>query len=275
MIVRADLDAVEAALRGDRDIAAIMLEPNGGSWGTGSALSIEFNCGLRELATRYEVPLIYDEVITGFRYSPGGYQRFAGVRADLTVFGKVIAGGLPGGAVGGRADLMRQFEYTGDAQRDRHARVAHQGTFNANPLSAAAGIATLARISDGSAQAHADRMADLLRTGLEAIFDEVGAAAFVYGDASVFHVYLHSPSERPVQSRDAIRTSGAAALKGISPRVVTAFQKNLQIRGVDLLSYTGGVTSAAHSEADVAEALGAFHETMRVLVAEALVGRVV
>ena len=273
VIVPADLGAVEETLRGDRDIAAVMLEPNGGSWGT-VPLSLEFNRGLRDLAGRYEVPLIYDEVITGFRYSPGGYQRMAGVRPDLTVFGKVMAGGLPGGAVGGRADLMRQFEYTGDARHDRHARVAHQGTFNANPLSAAAGIATLRLASDGSAQAHADRMAGLLRAGMEAILDEVGAAAFAYGDSSVFHVYLQAPRGAPARSRDAVRTLDPAVLKGIPPRVVTAFQKNLQVRGVDLLSYTGGVTSAAHTEADIAQALDAFRETMRVLVADGLVARV-
>ncbi|HYM68647.1 MAG TPA: aminotransferase class III-fold pyridoxal phosphate-dependent enzyme [bacterium] len=272
MVVPADLNVVEDTLRRHHDVAAIMLEPSGGSWGT-VPLTVPFNRELRALATRYEVPLIYDEVITGFRYSPGGYQRLAGVPADLTVLGKVMAGGLPGGAVGGRLDLMRQFEYTGDVRHDRHARVAHQGTFNANPLSAAAGIATLRLAADGKVQAHADRMAEALRRGMEAALDEIGAAAFVYGDSSVFHVYMEAYPGSGRKSREEIRTSDPTTLKGIPPRVVTAFQKNLQIRGVDLLSYTGGVTSAAHTEADVQQAVAVFREAMRALLDEQLVAR--
>src|SRR4030095_12996122 len=96
--------------------------------------------GRGNLPSRYEVPLIYDEVITGFRYSPGGYQGLSGITPDLSVLGKVITGGLPGAAVVGRAEIMGLFEYTGDAQHDRYQRVSHLGTFNANPLSTAAGI---------------------------------------------------------------------------------------------------------------------------------------
>src|SRR4029078_3955149 len=127
---------VEAELRENHDIAALMIEPSGGSWGTGP-LTIEVNRQLRALTTRYGVPLIYDEVITGFRYSPGGYQGMAGITPDLSVLGKVITGGLPGAAVVGRAEIMGLFDYTGDAQHDRYQRVSHLGTFNANPLSTA------------------------------------------------------------------------------------------------------------------------------------------
>ncbi len=272
LVVPADLDSVEEALRRDRDIAAIMLEPSGASWGT-VPLSVEFNRRLGALAARYEVPLIYDEVITGFRYSPGGYQGLAGVAPDLTVLGKIMAGGLPGGAIVGRADIMRLFEYTGDARHDRHARVSHQGTFNANPLSTAAGIATLHLAADGVAQAHADHVADRLRRGMEAILDEVGAAAFAYGDSSVFHVYMEAAPGSHAGSREALRTADAATLKGIPRQVVSAFQKNLQIRGVDLLSYAGGLTSSAHTEADIDQTLGAFRETMQVLTAQRIVAR--
>ncbi len=272
LVVPADLDAVEHTLKRDRDIAAIMLEPSGASWGT-VPLSVEFNQHLRALATRYEVPLIYDEVITGFRYSPGGYQRLAGISPDLTVLGKIMTGGLPGGAIVGRADIMRLFEYTGDARHDRHARVSHQGTFNANPLSTAAGIATLRLVADGSVQANADRMAEALRRGMEAILDELAAAAFAYGDSSVFHIYMEAYPGSHAGSREALRTANAATLKGIPGGVVSAFQKNLQIRGVDLLSYTGGLTSSAHTEADIRQTLQAFRETMQVLIDEKIIAR--
>ncbi len=273
IVIPADLNVVEDTLRRDRHIAAIMLEPSGASWGT-VPLTISFNQQLRELVTRYEVLLVFDEVITGFRYSPGGYQALAGIKPDLTILGKIMTGGLPGGAVVGRTDIMRLFEYTGEAQHDRHARVSHQGTFNANPLSTAAGIATLRLVADGTVQAHADRMGDMLRRGMEAILDELEVAAFAYGDSSVFHVYMEAYPGSNVAGRAAIRTSDPAKLKGIPARVVNAFQKNLQIRGVDLLSYTGGVTSSAHTEADIQQALEAFRETMRVLIEEKIVARV-
>lgn len=273
VVIPADLQKAEDVLRGDRDIAAIMLEPSGASWGT-VPLSIAFNRQLRDLATRYEVPLIYDEVITGFRYSPGGYQRLAGVTPDLTVLGKVVMGGLPGGAVIGRADIMNQFTFTGDARHDRFSRVAHQGTHNANPLSTAAGIATLRLVEDGNVQAHADRTAARLRAGMETAIEDLGVAGFVYGDSSTFHVYMEAHPGSGAKHRDAVRTTDPAKLKGMPGRVVVAFQKNLQVRGLDVLSYAGGVTSSAHTDADIDIALGAFRETMQTLVADEIVGRV-
>jgi glutamate-1-semialdehyde 2,1-aminomutase len=220
------------------------------------------------------VPLIYDEVITGFRYSPGGYQGLAGITPDLSVLGKVITGGLPGAAVVGRAEIMGLFDYTGDAEHDRYQRVSHLGTFNANPLSTAAGIANLKLIADGRAQAHADRMAELLRSGMERVLEDLGAAAYVYGDSSLFHVYMEEHPGSGAPSREALHTLDAARLKSIPGRVVAAYQRNLQIRGMDLLSYTGGVTSSAHTEADIAQSLVAFEETMQTLLREEIVARI-
>jgi glutamate-1-semialdehyde 2,1-aminomutase len=273
VVLPADLNLVERTLREDRDIAAVMLEPSGASWGT-VPLTAEFNRGLRELTTRYDVPLIYDEVITGFRYSPGGYQGLIGVRPDLAVLGKIVTGGLPGGAVVGRAEIMKLFDYTGDGQHDRYGRVSHLGTFNANPLSTASGIASLRLVADGSPQAHADRMADLLRRGMEEILEAERAAGYAYGDSSVFHVYLEAYPGSGAKSRAELHTTDARTLKGIPGRVVTAFQRNLNIRGIDLMSYTGGVTSAAHTEEDVDKTLAAFRETIRALLDEKIIGRI-
>jgi glutamate-1-semialdehyde 2,1-aminomutase len=273
VVIPADLDRVESVLREDRDIAAVMLEPSGASWGT-VPLTADFNRGLRELTSRYDVPLIYDEVITGFRYSPGGYQGLIGVTPDLAVLGKIVTGGLPGGAVVGRAEIMKLFDFTGDAQHDRFGRVSHLGTFNANPLSTASGIASLQLVADGSAQAQADRMADLLRRGMEDILEEEQAAGYAYGDSSVFHVYLEAHPGSGAGSRADLHTTDATTLKSIPGRVVTAFQRNLNIRGVDLMSYTGGVTSAAHTEEDVRQTLEAFRETIRVMLDEQILARV-
>ena len=257
VVIPADPDVLEDTLRREKDIAAVMLEPSGGSWGT-VPLSVEFNRELRHLTAEHDVLLIYDEVVTGFRYSTGGYQVYADVRPDLTVMGKIVTGGMSGGIVGGRTDIMQLFDFTGDAQHDRHGRVQHFGTFNANPLTAAAGIVTLKKAITGEPQAHADRMAVMLRDGIEAAMDEEGAAGYVYGDSSIFHIYLEAFPGSGVSSREALHTNDAATLKGIPPHVVSAVQKNLQIRGVDLLSYTGGVTSSAHTEADIRQHLAHF-----------------
>jgi glutamate-1-semialdehyde 2,1-aminomutase len=272
VVIPADLDRVESVLREDGDIAAVMLEPSGASWGT-VPLTHEFNRGLRELTSRFEVPLIYDEVITGFRYSPGGYQALIGVTPDLAVLGKIVTGGLPGGAVVGRAETMKLFDFTGEAQHDRFGRVSHLGTFNANPLSTASGIASLQLVADGSAQTHADRIAESLRQGMNEILDEERAAAYAYGDSSVFHVFMEAYPGSGATSREELHTTDATRLKSIPGGVIAAFQRNLNIRGVDLMSYNGGVTSAAHTDDDVRQTLDAFHETIRVMLDEQILAR--
>src|SRR5262249_44547023 len=100
MIPANDLDRLDRTLRADREVAAIILEPSGASWGT-VPLAPGFLAGVRELATRHGVLLIFDEVITGFRWAPGGAQERYGVRPDLSTHAKVIAGGMPGAAVCG------------------------------------------------------------------------------------------------------------------------------------------------------------------------------
>ena len=109
------------------------------------------------------MPLIFDEVVTGFRFSPGGAQELYGIQPDLSCFAKVMAGGMPGGAVVGRADIMSLFDMTGDAKHDRHDWVVHLGTFNASPLSAAAGVALLNQVATGEPTERANRTAELLR----------------------------------------------------------------------------------------------------------------
>jgi len=147
------------------DVAAVILEPAGGQAGTTPAIP-GYLQELRALTARENVVLIFDEVITGFRYAPGGAQAYFGVTPDLTTLAKIVAGGLPGGAVAGQRDIMTLMAHRGDPAWDRSERVAHAGTFNANPLSAAAGIATLEAVADGSVQVRASKLAEELRRDL-------------------------------------------------------------------------------------------------------------
>jgi glutamate-1-semialdehyde 2,1-aminomutase len=270
VVVPANLASIERTLIENPDIGTLMLEPSGASWAT-VPLTHQFNRDVRELTRKHGVLLIYDEVITGFRYSTGGYQKLVGVLPDLTVLGKVVTGGLPGSAVVGRADIMDLFTFTGDARHDRYQRVTHQGTFNANPLTVAAGIATLRIVADGTPQATADRLAQQLRDGMNKVLAQREVAGYVYGDSSVWHFYVQAYPGSGAPNIDAVHTLDASVLKGIPGHLVTAFQRNLQIRGADLLSYTGGVTSAAHTEEDIQRTVAIFDEAVQTLVDEQLV----
>ena len=102
--------------------------------------------------------MIFDEVVTGFRVSPGGAQAEYGIRPDLTTLAKILAGGLPGGAVTGRKDILDLLDFQVTKTSDRE-KIAHPGTFNANPLSAAAGVAALEIVATTDACARANAMA--------------------------------------------------------------------------------------------------------------------
>jgi glutamate-1-semialdehyde 2,1-aminomutase len=273
VVIPADLEVVDRTLAEDGDIAALMLEPSGASWGT-IPLTRDFNRELEQIVRKHGVLLIYDEVITGFRYGPAGYQGWAGTRPDLTVFGKIVTGGMPGGAICGRADILGQFDFTGDPQHDRFGRVQHLGTFNASPLTTASAISTLQRVADGQPQARASKVGAQIRAELDEICERLDAAAYVYGEESIFHLYMRAAGGEPVRSREELVTTDAATLKGIPGGVISAFQRNLQIRGVDLMSYNGGVTSATHTDKDVQATVRAFEETLRVLLDEGIVARI-
>ena len=197
----ADPDSLERAL-GDSRVAALLIEPSGAHFGH-TPLPDGFVTRARELCDRTGTLLIVDEVITGFRVDTGGMQRVLNVTPDLSTFGKIVAGGLPGGAVGGRAEIMEQLAVHGG-----HAVVTHPGTFNANPLSAAAGTTTLALIADGEALRAAERGA----VELERIWNDrlrlIGVGGRVWRLASMVHVDLVDPIAQEGLSRE-LRDAGA------------------------------------------------------------------
>ena len=257
MVPDNDLDLLERTLAEDDDIAGVILEGSGASWAT-VLLEPGYLAGVRELTRRHDVVMIVDEVITGFRWAPGGAQERAGIVADLSTHAKIIAGGMPGGAVCGREEIMEVMRITGHREHDRFERVLHYGTFNAAPLSAAAGRACLEIAADGEPQRRADAMAERLRAGMDAVLEERGVAGYVYGESSAFHIHLRGPGAEPVADRAALRTSDPAVLKGMPGDLVAALQAGFRSRGMELMSYNGGMTSAAHAEGDIDETVAAF-----------------
>src|SRR6266852_2054949 len=175
-----DPDAVERTLAGDSQIGCMILEPTGGHFGA-VPVHGDFLKALREITTRLGRLLIFDEVITGFRVHPGGAQGHHGVTPDLTTLAKILAGGLPGGCLAGRADILAAIEF-----RPGKPKMKHPGTFNANPLSAAAGITTLQLVATGEPCRRANATGKLLRQKVNDLFAQRDANWIAYGEFSGF-----------------------------------------------------------------------------------------
>ena len=163
--------------------------------------------------------LIFDEVVTGFRASSGGAQVRYGVTPDLTTMAKIVAGALPGGAVGGKADIVDMIAQRGDPQWDNTERVYHPGTFNGNPLSAVAGATCLEMIAAEPINAQADAMAARLKAGLNEVFTRMEVSGHAYGVASMIHFTLADGDFDREFGADVNRrikaAAGSAAVTGI------------------------------------------------------------
>ncbi len=256
------------------EIACAILEPTGASYGT-IPLPNGFLQGLREITTRYGALLVFDEIITGFRYSPGGVQQQTGVIPDLTALAKIVAGGLPGGAVGGRTDVMAALEFrAGDADWNRYHRINHPGTFNANPLSAAAGIAMLNIAQTGEPQEYAARLGMLLVQEMNRAISGLGIeGSCVYSDGSIFHILLGRGASANPDGTLVPNCADILTLRQANaPDVKAALQAGLLKRGVDILGGQAGIISTAHTEEDVALTATAFGETLREMRESRLLG---
>ena len=259
-----DLDRLESALRNNPDIAAVILEPTGAGYAS-YPLEPDFLADVRKLTLNYGVLLIMDEVITGFRCSPGGAQAATGVIPDLTSLAKILAGGLPGGAVAGRADILAHLEFRDEPGWNERKKVRHQGTFNANPLSAASGATALAIVAEGWPARHVNDLAATLRAELNRVLDAHGLTGCVYGTYSMFHILLFNP-HNPHEKIDLADFSAAGAqpflpMRDADPALFGKMKRGLQVNGVDLMG-DGGMLSTAHTEEDVREAAIAFDRTV-------------
>ncbi len=184
-----DLKAVAKAFEEHgHDIAAVITEAAAGNMGA-IAPHAGFNAGLREVTRRHGALLIMDEVMTGFRVSPSGWYGLEGVAGDLYTFGKVMSGGLPAAAFGGRADVMERLAPTGP--------VYQAGTLSGNPVAVAAGLATLRHADHevyNKLDANADRLAGLLTESLTA----AGVSHRVQKAGNLLSVFFTTDPEIPI-----------------------------------------------------------------------------
>lgn len=244
-------DEIESFIA-DETTAAIIVEPGGGSSG-GLFVDPQLLAQLRSLTTKHGTLLIFDEMVSGFREHPGGVQAKLGITPDLTTLGKILCGGLPGGALTGRAEIMQAFG-EGATSGDREFRVPHTGTFNACPVSAAAGLASLRAAADGRAQALAKAAADRLCKGVNEAASTRGLDIFIYNNnTSVVHLQIgcHRYGYTPGPNMSYIE------LFGKHPELYHALRRELLVQGLDMHPLHGWL-SAAHDDVIVDEAIAAF-----------------
>jgi glutamate-1-semialdehyde 2,1-aminomutase len=222
---------------------------------------------LREETEKHGSFLIFDEVVTGFRVSPGGAQGEFGIKPDLTSLAKILAGGLPGGAVVGRRDILDDLDFDA-AERKKREKIAHPGTYNANPLSAAAGIAALEIVGTGEPCRQASATAASLRAALNEVLAEERVPWAVHGSFSGFHFFLN-PKQRAIDPhRFDPMTLEYKELLSNPPALARLIRLALLANGVDVNGRISGFTSAAHGKAEVEETARALRQSLRMLRAE-------
>ncbi len=251
-----DIETFERMLQNDDDIAAVILEPTGAHMGLEPILP-EFLHQLREVTERYGVVLIFDEVVTGFRVSRGGAQEYFGIRPDLTTLAKILGGGLPGGAVTGKADIINMIEdRPGDAEYNRNRRIAHNGTFNANPISAAAGIAALEIVANEPINDTANLRAAQLKDGLNDLMGRMEIPGGVTGIASL--MFLRLGVDVPESDREYCILSPEQMAESMEPQRVRQLTLSLLNHGVQ--AGNRFILTAAHTEDDIAHTINAYEK---------------
>lgn len=245
-----DPQAVREAVRRHGDeLAAILVEPILGAGGVIPA-EREFLAVLREETARAGIVLICDEVIT-LRHAVGGAQSAYGLAPDLTTMAKIIGGGFPSGAVGGRREFMRVFD---DA--DPRGTVANLGTFSANPLSACAGFAAM-KLLDAPAIERLNALGDYAREALRAVLARHDAAARVSGAGSLFQVHW---TRVPLRDARAVQTADAT--------LNTLMFLGLCNRGIQISKRGIGALSTPMTTAHVDTLVAALDDTLTALAAE-------
>ena len=226
-----DIAEVERVLEEDSDVAAVVFQGN-------HVIHPSFIQQLRDVTAQRGVMLVFDEVVSGFRWSPGGCQGRYGVTPDLTGMAKILAGGLPGACVAGRSDIIDTIA---------PGKISHPGTFNANPLSAAAGSTALEIVANEPITEMADARAKQLKDGINEVLTKTEVPGCAYGVSSVVHIRLgvehDCDREFCAGGEQAMMTAGGNETANLLTRALT----NEGVWG----NATSFILSVTHSEEDV------------------------
>src|SRR6266403_1816664 len=243
-----EAEALIAAHHGE--LAAVLIEP----YQRTIVPAPGFLAGLRAATKRYGVPLIFDEIVTGFRFAYGGAQEYYGVVPDLAAYGKVMAGGFPLACVAGPRGVMRHFDAALEGTADY---VWQAGTFNGNAIACAAGLATLAELRKPGMYQRLFRTGTRLREGLAAAARKHGVPAQVSGEPPVFDIFF---TDREVVDYRATLTADRDRIK--------RFNQELVARGM-VKAVNKIYVSLAHTDKDVEETIDIFDQALAVIAAGA------
>jgi glutamate-1-semialdehyde 2,1-aminomutase len=235
----------EAVEKEWKNIACIILEPVVGN--IGCVLPRPgFLEGLRRLTKKYGILLIFDEVMTGFRVSYGGAQAYYGIKPDMTCLGKVIGGGLPVGAYGGKREIMSMVAPEGP--------VYQAGTLSGNPLAMTAGIETLKILSMKGKYDLLLEKASLLEEGLKEAAKRAGAGTQFYRAGTMFCTYF---TEKEVVDYESAKTSDTAKF--------SRFFRGMLTRGINIApsQFEAGFISLAHTENDIKKTINAAYDALK------------
>jgi glutamate-1-semialdehyde 2,1-aminomutase len=240
-----DIESVEELLKKHKEeVAAVIVEPVIGNMGVIPPKE-GFLKALRELCNQYDTLLIFDEVITGFRLALGGAQEYYNVKADIVVLGKIIGGGFPIGAVVSSKEIMSSLTPEG--------KVFNAGTFNAHPVSMAAGLATLEVLEKSDALKKASRVAEEISRALDDIANDLRIDHWINRVESMFQIFF---TNEPVLTPEAARKSDR--------ELYARFHEELLKRGVFIApsQFEAIFTSGSHTKEDVEKTVEAIKEAL-------------
>jgi glutamate-1-semialdehyde 2,1-aminomutase len=248
---------------------AVLLTEAGGAHLAGQVpIDTDFALALPDLVHKHGTIWVLDEVVTGFRDAPGGWQSMVGIRPDMTVLGKCVAGGLPAGAVVGRADIMEAL----NPMAPRERRVLHTGTWNANPLVCSAGVAACKLYQSGEPQKMARQIADYLRLKGNELLKERNISGHLYG-RSIVHFYLGPIDYQPADDT----MPPTRDIKKIMNPTGAAMQARLGLymfqRGIATFDGKCFILSAAHTREDVDQTISALGDSLHSVASEAPHGK--
>ena len=238
-----DIGAVERTLQNNKDVAAVIFQGN-------TVVRPSFLQQLREVTRQYGVILIFDEVVSGFRWAKGGCQDRFNVVPDLAALAKILSGGLPGGAVAGRAEIIDTIQA---------GKISHPGTFNANPLSAAAGSTALEIVATEPINATADARAQQLKDGLNDVLNRMEIPGCAHGVSSVVSVRLGVSHE--CDKEFCILPPGQA-VNGLDSKAMHMITMGLINNGI-YANAGGFMLSAIHSTEDVNRTVATYENTLK------------
>jgi len=233
------IEPVRKMLRREK-LAAVFVEPVMVSGGCIPART-DFLEELRELCTENNTLLVFDEIITGFRLTPGGAQQLVKVKPDIIVLGKILGGGFPIGAIAASREIM---EHMNPLIYQRPNFAFHGGTFTANPVTMTAGSATLKALEDGQLINRLNKQGDYIRKQLRDIFDRKNLDVQVTGASSLWHTHF---------SKENIEDTNAAARA--NKEKLIKYHMHLIENGVFFLPGKAGALSTAHTKADLEKLL--------------------